>query len=82
MCIPSIYFVNHREEVQEPFGPDTPFQSASNVESLLCLIDKIFDGDLKDEIIPSKKRLEYFIGPLDGRNLERNLLFIENLLLN
>ena len=79
--IPCIYFVNHREEIQEPFGLGTPFYSASNIDGLVSQIERIYSANSEETLIPDIADLEHYVGPLDGKNTQRNLLFINSLLL-
>ena len=78
--IPVIYFINHREEIQEPFGPESPFPSATDVDGLVLNIENTIKMEIKGKSVGNKVILEHYIGPLDGMNTQRNIAFIDSIL--
>ena len=78
--IPVIYYKKDKEYL------DPPFDSKSELVTIdtICALKQAFvdfrAGDVRFDAFLDRAVMEKYIGPLDGKNLERNLEFIYNLL--
>ncbi len=78
--IPSIYYKNENQIMLAPFSEDSQLTIARSKEKLHELILSFYsEGDLIKNRV-SREELELLIGPLDGKNLKRNLNFIERII--
>ncbi len=74
--VPVIYYKNHVESLHAPFDSNSELitcHSVSELEKILKDTDyrrELFQPFLRREI------MEKYVGPLDGRNLDRNIEFI------
>ena len=78
--IPTIYYKKDREYLNPPFDMNSELVTINTVEDL---IQAFFDFKASDQRFDSfleKTTMEKYIGPLDGKNTERNLNFIYHLL--
>lgn len=80
--IPVIYYKKDKEYLDPPFDNKSELVTASNVENLKNIYLKFLNNS--DIFTPflDKKVMEKYIGPLDGKNLEKNLSFIYRLIEN
>jgi hypothetical protein len=79
--IPTIYFKNDTQTLFRPFDGNSELVTVSDSLKLSEMISLFFEGNGEFSLFQQKEILEKYIGPLDGKNLERNLDFI-NLLVN
>lgn len=80
--IPVIYYKKDKEFLDPPFDNKSELVTASNVEDLKNIyLEFLNNADIFTPFL-DKKVMEKYIGPLDGKNLERNLSFIYKLIEN
>jgi len=79
MGVRTIYHQSDRELMHTPFDGKSEIISTSDVSSMRITLRDFASGSSKFDLFLDKSVLEKYIGPLDGRNLQRNLDFIENL---
>jgi hypothetical protein len=80
--IPVIYYKKDKEYLDPPFDNKSELVTASNVEDLKNIyLEFLNNSDIFTAFL-DKKVMEKYIGPLDGKNLERNLSFIYKLIEN
>jgi hypothetical protein len=80
--IPVIYYKKDKEFLDPPFDNKSELVTASNVEELKYIyLEFLNNSDIFTPFL-DKKVMEKYIGPLDGKNLERNLSFIYKLIEN
>ena len=77
--IPVIYHKNDKEIIDPPFDNNSELVTTTNTNELCVAIDDFLTNNDRFNNFLSKKILEKYIGPLDGKNLERNLDFIYEL---
>jgi len=78
--VPSIYHQSDRELMHTPFDGKSELVTTSDISSLRNAIKDFSQASSRFDLFMEREVLEKYIGPLDGRNLQRNLNFIENLL--
>ena len=80
--IPVIYYKKDKEFLDPPFDNKSELVTALNVEDLKNIyLEFLNNSDIFTPFL-DKKVMEKYIGPLDGKNLERNLSFIYKLIEN
>lgn len=79
MGVRTVYHQSDREVMHTPFDGKSEIITTSDVPSLRSALRDFASGSSKFDLFLEKSILEKYIGPLDGRNLYRNLDFIENL---
>jgi len=80
--IPVIYYKKDKEYLDPPFDNKSELVTASSVEDLKNIyLEFLNNSDIFTPFL-DKKVMEKYIGPLDGKNLERNLSFIYKLIEN
>jgi len=78
--IPSIYYKKDKEYLDPPFDNKSELVTVDNVIALKqAFLDFKVDAPRFDAFL-DKSIMEKYIGPLDGKNLERNLDFIYDIL--
>ena len=78
--IPCVYYKNDTEILDPPFDCKSELVTALNVDDLVCAINDFLFGSSRYESFLNKSVMEKYIGPLDGKNLERNLNYIYKIL--
>lgn len=80
MGIPCLYYKNDCEILDPPFDGNSELVTVNNVKDLVAAIADFQAGHERFSHFLDRKIMEKYIGPLDGRNLERNLDFIHQFL--
>lgn len=80
--IPVLYYKNDREIIGPPFDGKSELVTANNVDDIVQAISDFLTGSERFESFLKKEVLEKYIGPLDGKNTQRNLDFINSLIFN
>jgi hypothetical protein len=78
--IPVIYYKKDTEICGPPFNCKSELVTSTEVEDLSNKIELFFNNDEIYEEFKKPEILEKYIGPLDGKNLERNINFIYSIL--
>ena len=78
--IPAIYYKKDKEYNDPPFDCKSELVTVSTVDDLKKAFLDFQAGDSRFDEFLRKTVMEKYIGPLDGKNLERNLNFIHGLL--
>lgn len=76
--VPCLYYKKDTEFIDPPFDGKSELVTATSTEDLIAAIADFYDGHPRFESFLEKQTMEKYIGPLDGRNLERNLNYIYN----
>ncbi len=80
MGIPCLYYKKDTEIMDPPFDGHSELVTVSKVEDLIEAIEDFRSGNERFDAFLQKSVMEKYIGPLDGKNLERNLNFVYELL--
>jgi hypothetical protein len=78
--IPVLYYKSDTELLIAPYDGRSELVTARTPAELMEKIDLFYDADPIFDAFKDKKVLEKYVGPLDGRSLERNIDFIYSLL--
>ena len=78
-CIPVIYYKKDTQFINKPFNVDGELVTVKDVDSLQEKIPLFYNGSNIFDAFMEKTVLEKYIGPLDGKNKQRNLEFIMEL---
>ncbi len=78
--IPVLYYKKDTEVLTPPFDGASELVTALTPDDLVRKIELFYEQDKSYEPFKDKRVLEKYVGPLDGRNLERNMDFIYSLL--
>jgi len=78
--IPCVYHKNDREIIDPPFDGCSELVTTFDVPGLEKAIADFLSGSKRFDSFLEKSVMEKYIGPLDGKSLERNLSFVECLL--
>ena len=78
--IPVVYHQNDTEIHDPPFDGSGNLVVTKNIDQLAACIDKVLiDPSIFNGFI-SRSEMEKYIGPLDGKSLERNLDFLKSMM--
>lgn len=80
--IPVIYHKNDREIIDPPFNGRSELVVTHNIPDLEHALEDFLLGSDRFDAFLDKSVMEKYIGPLDGKNLERNHRFVLDLLNN
>lgn len=80
MGIPCLYYKKDDEIMDPPFDGHSELVTVDNVDDLVKAFSDFQSGDKRFDAFLDKSVMEKYIGPLDGKNLERNLAFVYDLL--
>jgi len=78
--IPCLYYRNDCEIIDPPFDGNSELVTVDNIDDLVKAIADFRSGHARYDAFLQRSVMEKYIGPLDGRNLERNLNFIYDFL--
>lgn len=78
--IPCIYHKKDTEIINAPFDGKSELVTTYDNSDLVKAIRDFIDGSDRYNLFLKKMVMEKYIGPLDGKNLKRNLSFIYDLL--
>jgi hypothetical protein len=74
--IPVIYYKKDNQFINRPFDGNSELVTAKNIDELREKIKLFYDQSDIFNAFMEKSTLEKYIGPLDGKNTERNIEFI------
>ena len=77
--IPSIYYKKDTQSIHKPFDNNSELVTANNVHELESCIEQFYGNSPIFNSFLQKDTLEKYIGKLDGRNKNRNIKFIKDL---
>jgi hypothetical protein len=77
--IPVIYYKKDTQVIHEPFDGKSELVTANNISELQEKIDLFYNGSDVFDAFMQKSVLEKYIGPLNGKNTQRNIDFIMDL---
>lgn len=77
--IPSIYYKKDTQFIHTPFDGNSELVTANNISELQEKIELFYNGSDVYDTFMQKSVLEKYIGPLDGKNTQRNIDFIMDL---
>ena len=80
MGIPCLYYKKDTEIMDPPFDGNSELVTVENVDDLVDAILDFRSGNPRYAQFLEKSVMEKYIGPLDGKNLERNMDFVYGLL--
>ncbi|MEO5865332.1 MAG: hypothetical protein ABIQ79_09895 [Nitrospiraceae bacterium] len=80
MGIPCLYYKKDDEIKDPPFDTHSELVTVDNVDDLVKAMSDFQAGNKRFDAFLDKSVMEQYVGPLDGKNLERNLAFIHELL--
>lgn len=78
--IPCVYYRNDRAFWDPPFDGCSELVTVSSVEDLVDAVNDFRTASTRYDAFLDRSVVEKYIGPLDGRNLERNLNYVYDLL--
>ena len=79
MGIPVIYFKKDSQFMNRPFDGNCELVTAYDKVNLQEFIIKFYERDPVFDDFLNKENMSKYIGPLDGKNVERNVSFIDEL---
>ena len=82
MGIPVIYYKKDTEVINPPFDGKSELVTIYDVQELIEALNDFKKNHSRFNAFLDRSVMEKYIGPLDGRNLDRNINFIENILNN
>lgn len=71
--IPALYYKKDTESLFPPFDGRSELVTATSVEQLVAAFEDFLAGGARFDAFLRRDVMEQYIGPLDGRNLERNM---------
>lgn len=77
--IPVVYYKKDTEITNPPFDNNSELVTVSTVESMIEAFTDFKNNHHRYKNFLDKKTMEKYIGPLDGKNLDRNIAFIYEL---
>ena len=80
--IPCLYYKNDREILDPPFDGKSELVTVDSIGALVTAFADFRSGHERFDPFLRRAVMERYIGPLDGKNLERNLDLIHGLLSN
>lgn len=78
--IPVVYHKIDQEVLDPPFDGNSELVTTRDVSGLECALLDFLSGSARYEPFLDKEAMEKYIGPLDGKNLERNFDFVLDLI--
>ena len=78
--IPAIYYKEDKEYLDPPFDGKSELVTVDSIGALKRAFLDFKNNDARFDAFLDKSIMENYIGPLDGKSLERNLEFIYKLL--
>lgn len=79
--VPAVYYRADNEIIHPPFDMKSELVTVTNESDLVKAFLDFINGDSRYDAFLDRKVMEKYVGPLDGKNLERNLKFINDLLI-
>lgn len=80
MGIPVLYYKKDTETTNTPFDGKSELVTVDTIEGLVTAVNDFYADSSRYSAFLERSVMEKYIGPLDGKNLERNLNFIYKLL--
>ena len=78
--IPSVYHKVDVEVMDPPFDCKSELVTTTSVDELDQALDDFFSGSDRFDAFLDRTVMEKYIGPLDGKNLQRNYDFVKQML--
>lgn len=78
--IPVLYYKKDASLLNPPYDGRSELVTAFTVKELVHKMELFYQGDPLFDPFMERGVMEKYIGPLDGRNLERNMEFIEGII--
>ncbi|WP_295127419.1 hypothetical protein [uncultured Chitinophaga sp.] len=78
--IPAIYYKNDTQVLNRPFDQQSELVTVSTPEELAGALHAFFEADERFDLLMDRQVLEKYIGPMDGRNTDRNIAAIYSLI--
>jgi len=78
--IPVLYYKIDEETLISPYNGNSDLVTASSPEDLLRKLELLYENNGMYGLFKKKSVMERYVGPLDGKNSERNLKFIYSLI--
>ncbi|MFT6906224.1 MAG: hypothetical protein ACJAS1_002889 [Oleiphilaceae bacterium] len=82
MGIPALYYRKDTEVMDPPFDGKSELVTVDNVDDLVVAVGDAYARHSRFDSFLDRSVMEKYIGPLDGKNLDRNIRFIESMLVN
>lgn len=82
MGIPVLYYKKDTEIMAPPFDGKSELVTVDNIDALVVAVRDAYAGHSRFDSFLERSVMEKYIGPLDGGNLDRNLRFIESMLVS
>jgi len=80
MGIPVLYYKKDTQINHPPFDGKSELVTAVSLDDLIKKIELFYKKDEMYEVFKKRSVMEKYLGPLDGRNLQRNMDFIHSLM--
>ena len=80
MGVPVLYYRKDTQILHPPFDGKSELVTAISVDDLINKIELFYENDEIFEVFKQRTVMEKYVGPLDGRNLQRNMDFIYSLI--
>jgi hypothetical protein len=78
--IPCLYYKNDCEIIDPPFDGSSELVTVNNPDDLLKAVNDFLLGSDRYNLFMKKEVMEKYIGFLDGKNLQRNINYVYDLL--
>jgi hypothetical protein len=79
MGVPALYYKSDTQLFHPPFDGKSELVTAFSLQDLIAKIDLFFQGSDIYSSFMDRHVMAKYIGPLDGKNTERNMDFIYSL---
>ena len=80
MGIPTVYHKADREVINRPFDGESELVTTYSVTELIDAIDSAKNDPVRFQGFLDREIMEKYVGPLGGKNLSRNIIFINKLI--
>jgi hypothetical protein len=78
--IPAIYYKKDSEIMYPPFDGKSELVTVENIDDLVQALNDFQSDDTRYNAFLDRRIMEHYIGPLDGKNFQRNLSYIYRIL--
>ena len=76
MGIPVIYYKKDTQVLNAPFDGHSELVTVCDITSLMLALNDFQKGHIRFDAFLDRTVMQKYVGPLDGKNLERNMNFI------
>lgn len=77
--VPALYYKNDLEVIDAPYDGNSELVTAKNKDELETAVNDFFCASPRYDCFLNQAVMEKYIGPLDGKNLQRNLNYVYSL---